>query len=37
MPLTDASEAALILNECDLKLSDCMPAEINALRKTAEN
>jgi hypothetical protein len=21
----------------DLKLSDCMPAEINALRKTAEN
>ena len=37
MPLTDVSEAAPILNECDLKLSDCMPSEINTLRKTAEN
>ena len=26
-----------ILNECDLKLSNCLPAEINTLRKTAEN
>ena len=37
MPLTDVSEAAPILNECDLKLSDYMPAELNALRKTTEN
>jgi hypothetical protein len=36
MPLTDVSEAAPILNECDLKLSNCLPAEINTLRKTAE-
>jgi hypothetical protein len=28
MSLTDVSEAAPILNECDLKLSNCMPAKI---------